>query len=110
MARLLLNHKSAPRPPNSPAQSVHAVVRRRAPLQIRVKSYHELKSLTADLPDGGQIELVPGDTVRTVLTRLAVSSQKLPGLVLFVNGRLARLETLLQTGDTLIFFSSLSGG
>jgi molybdopterin converting factor small subunit len=79
-------------------------------MKISVKSYHELKSFTAGLPDGGQMELVPGDTVQTVLTRLAVSSQKLPGLVLFVNGRLARLETLLQTGDTLIFFSSLSGG
>jgi molybdopterin converting factor small subunit len=56
------------------------------------------------------MELVPGDTVRTVLTRLAVSSQKRPGLVLFVNGRLARLETRLQAGDTLIFFSALAGG
>ena len=79
-------------------------------MKISVKSYHELSSLTAGLPDGGQMELVPGDTVRTVLTRLAVSSQKLPRMVLFVNGRLARLETLLQAGDTLIFFSPLSGG
>ena len=79
-------------------------------MKIYVKSYNELKSLTAGLPQGGQMELVPGDTVRTVLTRLAVSSQKLPGLVLFVNGRAARLETRLQAGDTLIFFSPLVGG
>jgi len=79
-------------------------------MKISVKSYNELKSLTAGLPEGGQMELVAGDTVRTVLTRLAVSSQKLPGLVLFVNGRLARLETQLQAGDTLTFFSPLAGG
>jgi molybdopterin converting factor small subunit len=79
-------------------------------MKISVKSYHELKSATAGLPEGGQMDLVPGDTVRTVLTRLAVSSQKLPGLVLFVNGRIARLETPLQPGDTLTFFSPLAGG
>lgn len=79
-------------------------------MKISVKSYNELKSFTAGLPDGGQMEMVAGDTVRTVLTRLAVSSQKLPGLVLFVNGRLARLETQLQAGDTLTFFSPLAGG
>ena len=79
-------------------------------MKISVKSYNELKSLTADLPEGGQMELVPGDTVRTVLTRLDVSSQKLPGLVLFVNGRLASLEKRLQASDTLIFFSPLAGG
>jgi molybdopterin converting factor small subunit len=56
------------------------------------------------------MELVPGDTVRTVLTRLDVSSQKLPELVLFVNGHLASLETRLQASDTLIFFSPLAGG
>jgi molybdopterin converting factor small subunit len=79
-------------------------------MKISVKSYHDLKTLTAGLPQGGQMELVPGDTVRTVLTRLAVSSQKLPALVLFVNGRMARLETPLQPGDTLTFFSPLTGG
>jgi molybdopterin converting factor small subunit len=79
-------------------------------MKISVKSYNELKSFTAGLPEGGQMELVPGDTVGTVLTRLAVSSQRLPGLVLFVNGRMARLETPLQPGDALIFFSALTGG
>jgi molybdopterin converting factor small subunit len=79
-------------------------------MKICVKSYHELKSLTDGLPQGGQMELDPGDTVRTALTRLAVSSQKMPGLVLFVNGRPARLETPLHPGDTLSFFSPLAGG
>ena len=79
-------------------------------MKISVKSYNELKSITAGLPEGGQMELVPGDTVGTVLTRLAVSSQKLPGLVLFVNGRMAGLDTPLQAGDTLTFFSPLAGG
>jgi molybdopterin converting factor small subunit len=79
-------------------------------MKISVKSYNELKSLTAGLPHGGQMELVPGDTVRTVLSRLAVSSEKLPTLVLFVNGRVARLETRLGAGDTLTFFSPLTGG
>jgi molybdopterin converting factor small subunit len=79
-------------------------------MKISVKSYNELKSLTAGLPQGGQMEMVPGDTVRTVLTRLTISSQKLPRLVLFVNGRMARLETPLQAGDTLTFFSPLAGG
>ena len=79
-------------------------------MKIRVKSYNELKPLTAGLPDGGQMELVPGDTVKTVLLRLAVSSPKLQGLVMFVNGRPACLETPLQAGDTLIFFAPLTGG
>jgi molybdopterin converting factor small subunit len=79
-------------------------------MKISVKSYNELKSITAGLPEGGQMELLPGDTVRTVITRLAVTSQKLPTLALFVNGRPARLETPLQAGDTLIFFSPLAGG
>jgi molybdopterin converting factor small subunit len=79
-------------------------------MKINVKSYNELKSLTAGLPQDGQMELVAGDTVRTVLTRLAVSSQKLPALALFVNGRMAGLETPLQPGDTLTFFSPLTGG
>jgi molybdopterin converting factor small subunit len=79
-------------------------------MKISVKSYNELKSLTAGLPEGGQMELAPGDTVKTVLTRLAVSSQILPRLVLFVNGRPARLDTPLQAGDALIFFSPLAGG
>jgi molybdopterin converting factor small subunit len=79
-------------------------------MKINVKSYHELKSLTAGLPQDGQMELVAGDTVRTVLARLGVSSPKLPPLALFVNGRMARLETPLQPGDTLTFFSPLAGG
>ena len=79
-------------------------------MKINVKSYNELKLLTAGLPQDGQMEMVAGDTVRTVLTRLAVSSQKLPALALFVNGRMARLETPLQPGDTLTFFSPLAGG
>jgi molybdopterin converting factor small subunit len=79
-------------------------------MKINVISYNELKSLTAGLPQDGQMELVAGDTVRTVLNRLAVSSQKLPALALFVNGRMARLETPLQPGDTLTFFSPLMGG
>jgi molybdopterin converting factor small subunit len=79
-------------------------------MKIIVKSYNELKSIAAGLPEGGQMELVPGDTVGTVLTRLAVSSQRLPGLVLFVNGRMAGLDTPLEAGDTLTFFSPLAGG
>ena len=79
-------------------------------MKISVKSYNELKSITAGLPEGGQMELVPGDTVGTVLTRLAVSSPRLPGLVLFVNGRMAQLETPLQAGDSLTFFSPLTSG
>ena len=79
-------------------------------MKISVKSYNELKPLTAGLPEGGQMELAPGDTVKTVLTRLAVSSQKQQGLAIFVNGRPACLETPLHAGDTLIFFSPLAGG
>ena len=79
-------------------------------MKINVKSYHELKSLTSGLPQDGQMELVAGDTVRSVLTRLGVSSAKLPPLALFVNGRMARLETPLHPGDTLTFFSPLAGG
>jgi len=62
-------------------------------MKISVKSYNELKPLTAGLPEGGQMELAPGDTVKTVLIRLAVAPQKLQGLVMFVNGRPAGLET-----------------
>ena len=79
-------------------------------MKISVKSYNELKPFTAGLPEGGQMELVPGDTVKTVLTRLAVTSQKQKGLAMFVNGRPACLETALHAGDTLIFFSPLAGG
>ena len=79
-------------------------------MKICVKSYHELKPLTAGLPEGGQMELAPGDTVKTVFTRLAVPSQKKQALAIFVNGRPACLDTPLHAGDTLTFFSPLAGG
>ena len=79
-------------------------------MKISVKSYHELKPFTAGLPEGGQMEFAPGDTVKTVLTRLALPSQKQQALAIFVNGRPACIETTLHAGDTLIFFSPLAGG
>ncbi|MGA9534551.1 MAG: MoaD/ThiS family protein [Desulfobacterales bacterium] len=54
--------------------------------------------------------LADGETVGGVLRRLAVPPQKQTELVLFVNGRMARPETRLIDGDTLVFFSTIAGG
>ena len=79
-------------------------------MNITVRSYNELKPLTDDLPDGGRLALADSETVGGVLRRLAVPPQKQTELVLFVNGRMARPETRLADGDTLVFFSSIAGG
>ena len=79
-------------------------------MNVTVKSYNELKPLTASLPDGGRLVLDDGETVDGVLQRLGVSAQKRAHLVLFVNGLMARPETRLTDGDTLVFFSAIAGG
>lgn len=79
-------------------------------MNIIIKSYHELKPLTACLADQRRLVLADGETVNGVLLRLGVPKEKLAALVLFINGRMARLETQLAEGDTLVFFSSIAGG
>jgi molybdopterin converting factor small subunit len=79
-------------------------------MNITVRSYNELKPLTDSLPDGGRLALADGETVGGVLQRLAVPPHKRTELVLFVNGRIARPETRLADGDTLVFFSAIAGG
>ncbi len=79
-------------------------------MNITVRSYNELKPLTGDLANGGRMALADGETVSGVLRRLAVPPQKWTQLVLFVNGRMARLETRLTNGDILVFFSAIAGG
>ena len=82
----------------------------RKTMNITVLTYNELKPLTDGLPDGGRLKLTDGETVGGVLQRLAVPPQKRTELVLFVNGRMARPETRLADGDTLVFFSATAGG
>jgi molybdopterin converting factor small subunit len=79
-------------------------------MNVTVISYNELKQLTDGLPDGGRLVLADGETVGGVLRRLALPPQKQTELVLFVNGRMARPETRLIDGDTLVFFSAIAGG
>lgn len=79
-------------------------------MKIIIRSYHELKPLTESLPDEGRLELAEGETVGGVLQRLGVPQEKRATLVLFINGRMARLETRLAEGDKLVFFSSIAGG
>jgi len=79
-------------------------------MNITVISYNELKPLTDGLPDGGRLALADGETIGGVLGRLAVPPHKRTELVLFVNGRMARPETRLIDGDTLVFFSAIAGG
>lgn len=79
-------------------------------MNVTVISYNELKPLTNGLPDGGRLALADGETVGGVLRRLAVPPQKKTELVLFVNGRMARPETRLIDGDTLVFFFAIAGG
>jgi molybdopterin converting factor small subunit len=79
-------------------------------VNIIVRSYHELKPLTECLPDKGRMALADGETVGVVLQRLGVPQEKRAALVLFINGRMARLDTRLAEGDTLVFFSSIAGG
>lgn len=79
-------------------------------MNIIIKSYHELKPLTDCLPDQGRLALPDGETVGVVLQRLGVPREKRAALVLFINGRMARLDTRLAEGDTFVFFSSIAGG
>ena len=79
-------------------------------MKITVKSYHEMKHFTDGLPEGGRMELAAGESVQTVLRHLFGHPEKLPELVLFVNGRMARPDTRLTEGDTLVFFSPVAGG
>lgn len=79
-------------------------------MNITVKSYNDLKTLTHNLPDGGRLAFPEGETVSGVLEFLTVPLRKQSELVLFVNGRLAHLETSLADGDILVFFSSFTGG
>jgi sulfur carrier protein ThiS len=79
-------------------------------VNITVRSYHELKSITDGLPDGGRLVLADGQTVADVLQHLGVPAEKRTKLVLFINGRMARPQSRLGDGDTLVFFSSIAGG
>jgi molybdopterin converting factor small subunit len=79
-------------------------------MNITVRSYNDLKPLTEGLADGGRLALADGETVGGVLQRLSVPAHKRAELVLFVNGRVARADTRLAEGDTLVFFSSIAGG
>ena len=79
-------------------------------MRIQIISYNELKFLTAILPADGTMELADDATVRTALKNLRLPDGIGVDLVLFVNGRPARLDTHLNEGDKLVFFSPICGG
>lgn len=79
-------------------------------MRVTVRAFNELKDLTAALPPGGALELSAGATVAEVLQRLEVPEDRRSHLVLFRNGRPARLNTPLEDGDTLVILPPMTGG
>ena len=80
-------------------------------LNITIKSYHhEFRSLVDNLSKDGRITLPGNESVSSVLDIIGISKQKQTGLVLFINGRMALMDTKLSEGDTLVFFSPIAGG
>ena len=75
---------------------------------IKVKGYATMKPYTAHLPPDGDLEILEGTTIGSVLKKLNVPSESRN--VIFVNGRHRSLTDRLQPGDTLVFFPPLEGG
>ena len=75
---------------------------------IKVKGYANMRQYTAHLPSGGDLEVPEACTVADVLKKLGVPSQWKK--LLIVNGRHRTPDSILHSGDTLVFFPPLEGG
>jgi sulfur carrier protein ThiS len=79
-------------------------------MHVTVQAFNEVRHLTRALPPGGALEVIPGATAGDVLARLGVPPARQATLVLFRNGRPARLDTTLEDGDALVVLAPMTGG
>ena len=80
-------------------------------MMIEIKVFSILRqhlSSSEKRPEGDRWDMPEGETVKGALDRLG-----LPGdqeMILLVNGRHAREDSILEDGDVLFIFPPLSGG
>ena len=75
---------------------------------IQVKSFANLKTYTAHLPSGGELEINDGSTVAALLKELRLPAES--KCIVLVNGRFQDRSYVLQSGDVLVFFPPVEGG
>ncbi|MEF8823180.1 MAG: MoaD/ThiS family protein [Desulfohalobiaceae bacterium] len=76
-----------------------------AEMLISVKSYATLRGYQ---PEDGVLEVEEGASVNTVLQKLGLPPEE--AKVVFVNGKHASLDQVLQEGDKIALFPSVGGG
>jgi len=79
-------------------------------MTIRVTGFNEWQKAVADRTREGELELPAGATVSEALDLLFLPADARDGLVFYLNGRPADIHAPLRDGDTLVFFSPMSGG
>ncbi len=77
-------------------------------MKIRVESFATYRHYTRSLPEDKSMDVPEGTSVSQVLALLGVPEDA--PKILLVNGRARSLETVLEEGDSLVFFPPLEGG
>ena len=77
-------------------------------MEIRVKLFNELQRYKQGKRNVFPVELEPGSCVDNLLTKLQIS--RTSARITLVNGMRADEKTQLCSGDTVVFFSPVTGG
>ena len=81
-------------------------------MQVEVKLFTGLQKY---LPENSsknscRIEISQGESVKDILYKLKITSQRLSGLLILVNGTHANLDYVPKEEDVLSIFSAIAGG
>ncbi len=79
-------------------------------MKITAHGYQGFGKYTNHLPHNGVLELPLNSSVTHALETLNVPFEEQRSVALFVNGRLANLESCLNAQDELVFFPRMEGG
>ncbi len=76
-------------------------------MHITVNTYADLREFT-DGAASVDLEIDSGRTIEQVLTQLAIPRERTK--IIFINGRVAEIESELRGGDRVDLFSAIGGG
>jgi molybdopterin converting factor small subunit len=74
---------------------------------ITVRTYANLRQYTGGQPTV-QVQLCEGATIGTMLEEIGIPASQTK--IIFLDGRAAELDQLLQDGQTVDVFSAIGGG
>jgi len=79
-------------------------------INITVRGYLGFEIYTRCLPDKGSLTISSGSKIKDVLDIILMPMGLQSNMAIFINGRLAELESLLKENDEAVFFPNMEGG